>query len=140
VQPFPVQLQSALLPVVELYSGGFSKAEIKTGRYIQKRIIDFGLLSWRKLEDVIRPIRGSIVLELALFLAQKEDDDGSEISDGRTTADPDLAGIGQRIQKPVCQDNLATIRGQRKIGSLHQQLKQISQFSLFPLAGSDREQ
>lgn len=77
LRPFPAEL-ARLLPIVErLYNGGFSKADIETGRYPQHRIIKFGLVEWSQLEREVKPLRGSARLELALFLAQKEEDDES---------------------------------------------------------------
>ncbi len=72
--PRPRALESLLAIVEQLYSGGFSKTEIESGRYIQKRILSFGLTAWSELESGIKPSRGTALLSLALYLAQKDDD------------------------------------------------------------------
>lgn len=139
VLPFPAELRETLAVVEALYNGGFSKGEIETGRYIQKRIMDFGFARWHSLEQIVRPWRGAIRLELALFLAQKDEeiDDGGEVSTGGTTADSYLAGGGQRLQEPLRPDNLAAIRGQHPQRGLHQQPEPILQRSLFEAGGHD---
>lgn len=71
VRPFVGLLGSDLKVCRELYSGGFSKCEIETGRYQSRRIMEFGLRRWQELEAQIQPLRGSLRLELALFLVQK---------------------------------------------------------------------
>jgi hypothetical protein len=73
VRPFPAELGRILGPVEDLYNSSISKTEIETGRYIQRRVIDAGIDFWRDRERIIAPLRGSIKLQLAMFLAQKED-------------------------------------------------------------------
>lgn len=51
----------------------FSKAELETGRYDQRRIIMYGIDAWRQAEQVFRSHRGTLIYDLALFLAQKEE-------------------------------------------------------------------
>jgi len=75
LRPFPAELFRILPLVEELYNGGMSKTEIETGRYIQHRIMAFGVERWCKIEDSIKPTRGSAALQLAVFLAQKEKGD-----------------------------------------------------------------
>lgn len=72
-RPFPATLSGLIEQVEELYVG-FSKSEIETGRYPQHRIIKFGFDKWRELDSAISAARGGIALELALFLAQKDED------------------------------------------------------------------
>jgi hypothetical protein len=72
--PFPAELADLLDPVERLYAG-FSKAEIETGRYAQHRVLKFGVAEWGPLEAQIRPVRGTARLALALFLAQREEED-----------------------------------------------------------------
>ena len=57
--------------VEELYTGGMSKGQIASGRYPQRRILDFGLAAWMRLENHIKAVRSSGAFELAVFLAQK---------------------------------------------------------------------
>ena len=71
-RPFPAELRRLLCVVEDLYQGGISKSEIETGRYSDRRILDFGLARWRARETEIKPQRGTLRLALAIFLAQKE--------------------------------------------------------------------
>ena len=57
--------------VEHLYNGEFTKAEILSGEYRQDRIKKFGLKEWCDAEEKIKPLRGSRVLELAVYVAQK---------------------------------------------------------------------
>jgi len=77
-RPFPRELGGDLELCAELYQGGFSKSEIDSGRYLAKRIAEFGFAGWQKLESRIKPLRGSLRLRLALFLVQRngEAEDG----------------------------------------------------------------
>jgi len=68
--PFPDRL-GELLGIVEALYIDFSKTEIEMGDYRQDRIVKFGLAQWQQLENRVAPLRGSIDLELAIFLAQK---------------------------------------------------------------------
>lgn len=62
--------------VTTMYNGGFSKDEITTGRYIQRRIGEYGVTKFIQHEDIVKRARGSNALELAIFLAQKDNEDG----------------------------------------------------------------
>lgn len=70
VLPFSGKLKE-LLKIIETLYIGFSKTEIESGDYRQDRIVRFGLVQWQQLENQIAPLRGSIILELTIFLAQK---------------------------------------------------------------------
>jgi hypothetical protein len=64
----------AMLELVEtLYQAGASKIQIASGHYSQSVIRTIGVEQWSAMEARIRPQRGSLVLSLALLLAQKED-------------------------------------------------------------------
>jgi hypothetical protein len=54
----------------------FSKAEIESGRYGFSRIEKFGVVAYQEFEGAVKTYRGSPVFALALFLAQKEEEDG----------------------------------------------------------------
>ena len=142
VFPFPVEL-AGLLPLVgELYAGGLSKAEIATGRYSTVRLMRFepGIARWREIEARIRPLRGALRLELALFLVQKEKDDSDgQIRDRPGPVDPNLAGYSDRLQEPVSAQNLAAVRGQYPFSSLHRQPESFRQQSLFEIAGESAD-
>jgi hypothetical protein len=75
-RPFPDVLVATLALVEPLYQAGISKTEIESGRYDQRRILAIGIAPWWTTEQEIAPMRGTMKLQLALFLAQK-DDDGS---------------------------------------------------------------
>jgi len=75
------KLKSLLAPIEELYSGGFRKmsgrnfeGEIETGRYDSHKILAFGIERWQKLEDKINNKRGQRAFNLALFIAQKKEE------------------------------------------------------------------
>jgi hypothetical protein len=77
ILPFPHELRMITDVIQPLYQSGISKAEIKSGRYSPNRISNFGLEAWVKAEGKILGWRGSIKLELSLFLLQKEENDES---------------------------------------------------------------
>lgn len=144
VLPFGVALWPALTDVERLYNGGFSKAEIATGQYIQRRIIQFGLGEFLELEARLRPQRGTMPLELALFLAQilEVNDErvrglSGAVSAGAESADPAVARAGGGLQNTVRPQHLATVRGQRTQRGVHKQPEQIHQLDLFAPAGDD---
>lgn len=60
-----------LLELVEHFLYGFTKTEITTGEYNQKRILDFGIDEWQAFEDRIKKYRGSPILDVVMFVAQK---------------------------------------------------------------------
>jgi hypothetical protein len=121
VQPFAREL-TELLPVVEeIYNAGISKTEIETGRYIQRRILDCGVEWWAARERVIAPLRGSIQLQLALFLAQRKDDDEDGTpADSRPAAVADLEGNCRRLQDEVRKVDLEPVRRQPTQRSLYE--------------------
>lgn len=80
VPPFPDLLMTILAVVEPLYQAGIAKTEIATGRYDGKRIMAVGVQTWRAAENQIRTWRGGLPLNLALFLAQKDDDGPAEDS------------------------------------------------------------
>lgn len=137
VRPFPAQLAIVLATVEALYGSGFAKEEIETGRYAQARILAQGLPTWRPLEAIIRPLRGSLALSLALFLAQKEQADDGSLRDGDGPTDPDLAGRSSGVQKPLPGQNLAAIRGQHQERRVHSDTKPLRQQSLFEIGCTD---
>lgn len=78
LEQIPIQIPETgighiLAPVEELYSAGFSKAEIQSGQYLQNRIRSAGLSWWREREEIIAPLRGSQLFELAVFVSQKQE-------------------------------------------------------------------
>ncbi|GGE47816.1 hypothetical protein GCM10011391_28220 [Pullulanibacillus camelliae] len=60
-----------LLNLIEHFLYGFTKTEILTGQYSQKRILDFGIEEWEAFENRIKPYRGTGLLDVVMFVAQK---------------------------------------------------------------------
>lgn len=60
-----------LLNLVEHFLFGFTKTEITTGQYNQKRILDFGIEEWQAFEERIKTYRGKPLLDVVMFVAQK---------------------------------------------------------------------
>jgi len=60
-----------LLELVEHFLYGFTKTEIITGDYNQKRILDFGIEAWEAFEERVKPYRGNPLLDVVMFVAQK---------------------------------------------------------------------
>lgn len=60
-----------LLELVEHFLYGFTKTEITTGDYNQKRILDFGIEEWEAFEKRVKPFRGTPLLDVVMFVAQK---------------------------------------------------------------------
>lgn len=100
VRPSPDRLAQILAVIEPLYQAGISKAEIDTGRYDGRRILLVGLETWRAAEAQIKTWRGALALALALFLAQKDDDNGTSGSSGSA---PVAAVAGDR---PVVQEQI----------------------------------
>ena len=124
----------ARLGVVEALYETFSKAEIDRGDYAMHRIARFGLGRFRELEAQVRRWRGSVVTELALFLAQRSDD-----GLGGTGGEDSVAGAPEhgleRLGLQAAQI-LADTDRQRAGGGLHQQPEPVRQLSLLPDAGA----
>ncbi|WP_152650449.1 hypothetical protein [Heyndrickxia coagulans] len=60
-----------LLELVEHFLYGFTKTEITTGEYSQKRILEFGIEAWEAFEERVKPYRGNPLLDVVMFVAQK---------------------------------------------------------------------
>lgn len=140
VQPFPGKLKTLLATVESLYAS-FSKSEIGMGNYAQHRVRKFGLSGWWALESQIKPERGSLPFQLALFLAQRKGKrDGQRARAGSGTAGDHLAGSSGRLQAPLPDEHLAAVRGQHPGGGLHQQRGQVRQLALFEAGRQHRAQ
>lgn len=119
VRPFPEKLRFLLETIQPLYDSGISKAEIETGRFSHKRIMDFGLDKWHAAESALSPLRGSIQLELALFLAQHTEDYDAERNSGAPIV-ADLARDSRRVQEQVRAEHLEPVREQPTQRSLYE--------------------
>lgn len=118
VVPFPALLDQLLTHVQSLASG-FSKTEVESGNYRQHRIQKYGLAAWKHDEDQIRPYRNSLPLQLAVWLAQKEEGNGGDLPDGVSNSRAAVAGNSGGLQGEVCVEHLEPVREQPAQRSLY---------------------
>lgn len=133
----PEELGELLGIIEELYTI-FSKDEIGSGTYSPNRIMRFGLDRWRALDERLRPVRPTVLFQLALFLAQRSEEDNDGRSDkrpGSHAAQVHLAGDPAGLQEPLPDDDLDAVRERNPGRGLHQQPGEISQLSLFQAWG-----
>lgn len=64
-----------ILDLVEHFLFGFTKTEISTGQYNQKRILDFGVVEWQEFENRVKKYRGTPLLDVVMFVAQKKENE-----------------------------------------------------------------
>lgn len=76
----PLTLATIVAAVEKLISV-FSKTEVSSGTWINRRIVEFGPAKFAELDSQIRPARGSTLFDLAVFLAAKDDEEGKETED-----------------------------------------------------------
>lgn len=73
------------LEIIEALYLGFTKDEIKTGNYGSHRIRQFGIEKWHALEQQAEKVRRTPLFGLALFIAQKkEEEKGCFSASGQT--------------------------------------------------------
>lgn len=72
--PVPIIGLGGLIGPVEELRQRFTSDEILTGRYSQNRIRQFGLARWYALEQVVSKHRRSRLLELAVYIANREEE------------------------------------------------------------------
>lgn len=125
----PAQLAETLELVEALYVA-FSKEEIATGAYNHRRVLDFGLEQWRALETEIRPLRKRALFNLALFLAQRSDDDRGTTDDGRRSAGDSVARRAGGLQEQVPDDDLDAVREPGAQRGVHEQPGEVRQLPL----------
>lgn len=77
---------AVLLQTIESLYAVFSKDEIGSGNYFSHRIMIFGMDRWYELEQRIKPVRQTGLFQLALFLAQRSDDECDKQRDGGDAA------------------------------------------------------
>ncbi len=113
LRPDLPRLQRLLAGMQPLYAGGFSKAEIESGRYLPRRILQFGLEPWQALEADLAPARGSALFELAVYLLQKDEEEDRGSSEASGPGHPTGLGAVARdtggIQAPLCSRDLGTV-------------------------------
>ena len=146
-RPEMARLEECLDHVQALYRI-FSKGEIADDMMSPARMMQyaqaFGADDLLRRQAMLRPHRGAMAFQLAIFLAQKEGEDADgfgglsrEVPHGAAAAAAPVARAGQQLQEQVRQDNLAAVRGQHQIGSLHQHNEPLLQQSLWEAGDSD---
>lgn len=126
---------AGLLEAVEALYVVFSKGEIGSGDYKGYRALKFGLSEWQRWERKIKSLRGSLIFELALFLAQRGGNDDTRTREGSRPAGDRLAGNTERLQEPLSNEHLETIRGCDPQRGVHEQPGQVRQLSMLEIPG-----
>jgi hypothetical protein len=98
------------LSIIEALYKIFSKGEIESGHYYAGRVMIFGLENLRPFEEKIKPIRGTAIFQLALFLAQRRDDGTTGSGECGETAQDHLEGDSGGLQAEISHDDLAAVR------------------------------
>ena len=119
-----------LLKIIEALYSQFSKKEIRLGDYKQYRVRKMGLERWWRLEQELRPQRGSLLFYLGLFLAQRRDNDANAHNGQRSIMDH-LAGDSSGLQESLSNNDMATIRGPDQKRGVYQQPGHVRQLGLF---------
>ena len=122
----------SLCKLVKAIEGGlivFSKAEIESGQYIPHRIMQFGIAQWQALEAELKPSRGSLFFQVAVFLSQRKEIE--DAGNGGGSAGNSLAGDRRGVQKSGPPDDMGTIREHGQGRSVHEQSRKIHQLSMF---------
>jgi len=128
----PEEFKLHLDNIERLYAG-FSKDEICGGKYQSWRIMQFGVDRWIEVEKEIKIIRGSLIFHLALFLAQREEQDaaGRNETAGKNDTCGDMEGSAVVVQEQVQNDDMGPVRKQHPKRGVHEQPGEISQLDLF---------
>jgi len=99
---YPQQLEEHMHIIDSLYPH-FSKEEIGSGHYAAWKIRQCGVEIFTMLEDNARDMRGSLMFDLALFLAQREEQNEPTTSrtDSPQAANPIMEGDRQQLQEQL---------------------------------------
>ena len=148
-RPDLARLEHCLTHVQALYRI-FSKEEIGAQTYAPHRMAQYaqvyGLPSLLAAQVALKPHRGALAFDLALFLAQKQEDDTDDdrlervpaaVPHGAASADPALARAGQRLQEQVRAQHLGAVGEQHQERGLHGDSQQVLQQSLWEIADRD---
>lgn len=140
VAPNLPALDACLDLIAKLYRI-MSKTEIETGNYSPGRAMQYalayGVHDLLATEAALKAWRGTAYFDLALYLAQKEEEDnGLErlpdgVSHGVTDANPPMAGTRDSLQTTLRPQHLGAIREQYQGSGLHQQDEQVLQLDLW---------
>lgn len=134
--PCPDQLRHLLAVIEPLYGAGASKAEIESGQYDQRTLLKIGLARWRTAEALLQPHRRTLVCQLAVWLAQKpEDDHDRDTRSGDDAAGRDLARDPARLQGEIQVRDLAAVREPGAVGGLYDEPEPVPQPDLFTPPG-----
>lgn len=128
------RLRDLLADVEALYTV-FSKVEIESGKYFPARILQFGMARWDTIEQRIKPLRSTTLFTLALFLAQRSEDDRDNTRNHSDAAQNHLAGYSRRLQESLPDDNLGAVRKRNPGGGVHVEPGEVYQLDLFAAAG-----
>jgi len=120
-----------ILEVIERLYTVFSKYEIESGQYAVHRILQYGMERWREDEASLQTIRRTNLFELALFLAQRSEENGDDPRIDRDDAENSLEGNTGGLQEPLPHDHLGSIPIRDSIGGLHRQPGAFHQLNLF---------
>lgn len=132
--PQPDALARMLEPITALYTLGATKQAIETGQYSTAWLRKVDLQQWAACEQAIRPVRGSLLFQLAVWLTQKPEEDETHDPAARTrggAAAADLDRHQSGLQGQVQDHDLAAVRGRRPQRGLHDDPESLSQPDLF---------
>lgn len=143
VWPGLAALEECLAHVGKLYRV-YSKTEIETEQYSPGRTMQYaqsyGIDDYLATVAALRKWRGGPYLSLALYLAQKADDDEQDdtgpdrlsagVSPGAESPDPPVARPERRVQGEVRTQHLGPVRGQHPSRGVHEQPEQDVQLTL----------
>ena len=87
-----------LLDVVEHFLFAFTKTEIITGKYNQQRVLKFGVDRWEWFEERLKPYRGTELLNVVMFVAQKVEREEDVLC---------FMGLEQKMKTPQPQHSLS---------------------------------
>jgi len=129
--PDTVALGELVGLVEDLYDVGFSKREILSGDYSVRRIMNVDVDWWRELDGRCNVVRGAVMFELAVFLAQKGGNDGG-IGSLREPGVGVVEGHGRRLQEEIREGDMESVSdetGGRSHGD--KQFPEAGQLALF---------
>lgn len=134
--PQPTLLAHLITHAASLYTAGASKTAIEVGEYDQRTLMAIGLTTWQRRERELRAHRGSLLFQLAVWLARKDEADDRDPRQGDDAAPADLGGRAAGLQGEIQVHDLAAVRGPGSERGVHDDAQPVSQPDLFA-AGRD---